>query len=82
MEISLTLPMPIAKIDLARAPEENLCTACAPYPGKLGFGNRGPIVGSMTRFRATDEQSERTSFETAELRLLFAAPVFNEHEYP
>lgn len=25
----------------------------AGYPGKLGFGNPGPIVGSMTRFRAT-----------------------------
>jgi hypothetical protein len=23
------------------------------YPGKLGFGNPGPLVGSMTRFRAT-----------------------------
>jgi hypothetical protein len=25
----------------------------AGYPGKLGFGNPGPLVGSMTRFRAT-----------------------------
>jgi hypothetical protein len=25
----------------------------AGYPGKLGFGNPGPVVGSMTRFRAT-----------------------------
>jgi hypothetical protein len=25
----------------------------AGYPGKLGFGNPGPVIGSMTRFRAT-----------------------------
>jgi hypothetical protein len=25
----------------------------AGYPGKLGFGNPGPLVGNMTRFRAT-----------------------------
>jgi hypothetical protein len=25
----------------------------AGYPGKLGFGNPGPVYGSMTRFRAT-----------------------------
>ena len=25
----------------------------AGYPGKLGFGNPGPVFGSMTRFRAT-----------------------------
>ena len=28
------------------------------------------------------EQSERTSFENPDLRLLFAAPVFTQHEYP
>jgi integrase len=29
-----------------------------------------------------EDQSERTSFETAELQQLFAAPAFTEHEYP
>jgi integrase len=32
--------------------------------------------------KVREEQSERTSFETAELKLLFAAPVFTKHEYP
>jgi hypothetical protein len=30
-----------------------LITEHAGYPGKLGFGSPGPLVGNMTRFRAT-----------------------------
>jgi integrase len=36
----------------------------------------------FARMRVQGEQSERTSFENADLRLLFAAPVFTKHEYP
>ena len=32
--------------------------------------------------RVEGEQSERTSFENPDLRLLFAAPVFTQHKYP
>jgi integrase len=36
----------------------------------------------FAKMRVQGEQSERTSFETAELKLLLAAPVFTKHEYP
>ena len=36
----------------------------------------------FSKMKVQEEQSERTSFETAELQLLFAAPVFTKHEYP
>jgi len=36
----------------------------------------------FSKMKVKEEQSERTSFETVELRLLFAAPVFTKHEYP
>jgi integrase len=36
----------------------------------------------FSKMKVQEEQSERTSFETSELRLLFAAPVFTKHEYP
>jgi integrase len=36
----------------------------------------------FAKMKVREEQSERTSFETAELQLLFASPVFTEHEYP
>ncbi len=36
----------------------------------------------FAKMKVREEQSERTSFETAELKLLFAAPVFTKHEYP
>jgi integrase len=36
----------------------------------------------FAKMRVEEEQSERTSFETAELQLLFTAPVFTKHEYP
>jgi len=36
----------------------------------------------FAKMKVREEQSERTSFETAELKLVFAAPVFTKHEYP
>jgi integrase len=36
----------------------------------------------VTRMRVQEEQSGRTSFETAELQRLFAAPTFTKHEFP
>ena len=36
----------------------------------------------FAKMKVREEQSDRTSFETAELKLLFAAPVFTKHQYP
>jgi integrase len=36
----------------------------------------------FAKMRVQGEQSERTSFENPDLKLLFAAPVFTKHEYP
>jgi integrase len=36
----------------------------------------------FAKMRVQGEESERTSFESMELKLLFAAPVFTEHAYP
>ncbi len=36
----------------------------------------------FSKMKVEEEQSERTSFETTELQLLFAAPVFTKHQYP
>jgi integrase len=36
----------------------------------------------FAKMRVQGEQSERTSFENPDLKLLFAAPVFTEHKYP
>ena len=36
----------------------------------------------FAKMRVPGEQPERTSFENADLKLLFAAPVFTRHEYP
>jgi hypothetical protein len=36
----------------------------------------------FAKMRLQGEDSERTSFENPDLRLLFAAPVFTHHEYP
>ena len=36
----------------------------------------------FSKLRLPEERSERTSFETAELKLLFAAPVFTAHLFP
>jgi integrase len=36
----------------------------------------------FAKMKVREERSERTSFETAELQRLFAAPVFTKHEYP
>ena len=36
----------------------------------------------FAKMRLQGEDSERTSFENPDLKLLFAAPVFTEHEYP
>jgi len=41
-----------------------------------------PWSNPFAKMKVREEQSERTSFETAELKLLFAAPVFTKHEYP
>ena len=41
-----------------------------------------PWSDPFAKMRVEGEQSERTSFENADLRLLFAAPVFTQHEYP
>jgi integrase len=36
----------------------------------------------FAKMRVQGEQSERTSFGSPDLKLLFAAPVFTKHEYP
>jgi integrase len=36
----------------------------------------------FAKMRVQGEDSERTSFENPDLKLLFAAPVFTKHEYP
>jgi integrase len=36
----------------------------------------------FAKMRVPGEQSERTSFASPDLKLLFAAPVFTKHEYP
>jgi integrase len=36
----------------------------------------------FAKMRVQGEDSERTSFESADLKLLFASAVFTEHEYP
>ncbi|MGY4173986.1 DUF6538 domain-containing protein [Bradyrhizobium sp. USDA 4529] len=36
----------------------------------------------FSKLRLPEERSERTSFEIAELKLLFAAPVFTAHRFP
>jgi integrase len=36
----------------------------------------------FAKMRLQGEDSERTSFESPDLQLLFAAPVFTQHEYP
>lgn len=36
----------------------------------------------FSKLRLPEERSERTSFEIAELKLLFGASVFSEHEFP
>ena len=41
-----------------------------------------PWSDPFAKMRVEGEQSERTSFENPDLRLLFAAPVFTRHEYP
>jgi len=41
-----------------------------------------PWTNPFANMRVQGERSGRTSFETPELRLLFAAPVFTRHEYP
>jgi integrase len=41
-----------------------------------------PWSDPVTRMRVQEEQSGRTSFEPAELQLLFAAPTFTKHEFP
>jgi integrase len=41
-----------------------------------------PWSDPFAKMHVQEDQSDRTSFETAELQLLFAAPVFTRHEYP
>jgi len=41
-----------------------------------------PWTNPFAKMRVEGEDSERTSFESQDLKLLFAAPVFTEHEYP
>jgi hypothetical protein len=41
-----------------------------------------PWSDPFAKMSIQEDQSERTSFETAELQRLFAAPVFTRHEYP
>jgi integrase len=41
-----------------------------------------PWSDPFAKMSVQEDQSERTSFETAELQRLFAAPVFTRHEYP
>jgi hypothetical protein len=36
----------------------------------------------FSKLRLPEERSERTSFDTAELQLLFSAAVFTEHQFP
>jgi integrase len=36
----------------------------------------------FAKMRVPGEQSERTSFASPDLKLLFAAPIFTKHEYP
>jgi site-specific recombinase XerD len=36
----------------------------------------------FSKLRLPEERSERTAFEIAELKLLFASPVFTEHSFP
>src|SRR6266403_177597 len=36
----------------------------------------------FAKMRVQGEQSERTSFENTDLKLLFAAPISTKHEYP
>ncbi|WLA74779.1 site-specific integrase [Bradyrhizobium diazoefficiens] len=36
----------------------------------------------FSRLRLPEERSERTSFDVAELRLLFSTPLFTEHSFP
>lgn len=42
----------------------------------------GQWVDPFSKLRLPEERSERTSFEMAELQLLFSAPVFTEHQFP
>ncbi len=41
-----------------------------------------PWSDPFAKMHVQEDQSDRTSFETAELQLLFAAPAFTKHEYP
>jgi integrase len=41
-----------------------------------------PWTNPFAKMRVEGEESERTSFENSDLKLLFAASVFTEHEYP
>lgn len=41
-----------------------------------------PWSDPFAKMHVQEAQSDRTSFETAELQLLFAAPTFTRHEYP
>jgi integrase len=41
-----------------------------------------PWSDPFAKMSIQEDQSERTSFETAELQRLFVAPVFTRHEYP
>jgi integrase len=41
-----------------------------------------PWSDPFAKMSVQEDQSERTSFEIAELHRLFAAPVFTRHEYP
>jgi integrase len=41
-----------------------------------------PWSDPFAKMRVPGEQSERTSFENPDLKLLFAAPVFTKHDYP
>jgi hypothetical protein len=41
-----------------------------------------PWTNPFANMRVQGERSGRTSFDTPELRLLFATPVFTRHEYP
>jgi integrase len=41
-----------------------------------------PWTNPFAKMRVEGEESERTSFENPDLKLLFATPVFAEHQYP
>ena len=41
-----------------------------------------PWSNPFAKMRVQGEQSERTSFESPDLKILFAASVFTKHEYP